>query len=339
MSANDYLVEAATRHQIFLQRYAGGQINEVLPILERMAVDIENRLYRATTTFQINRLETLLRDIEAIIQAAGDDMSDTVLAGMRELVEYEAGFTERMLNGVLTAPVVAPSREQLLAAVTNSAARLVQGKNIIHLTVPQMVAQFTEAKRSTVLQDIRASFIAGDAIGETIRKVANTTERSARRQSGALIRTATNHMATEARKQVYQANADVIEREEWVSTLDARTTLTCMGFDGKLYQIDQGPYPPAHFGCRSVRVPRVNPMDTLFTGTGTRASRFGPVSAKRTYGGWLRDQSKEFQDEALGPERAALFRAGKISIDKFTDDQGRVLSLAELRALESLTLQ
>ena len=64
----------------------------------------------------------------------------------------------------------------------------------------------------------------------------------------------------------------------------------------------------------------------------------GPVSAKTTYNSWLRTQSKEMQDEALGPERAKLFRGG-MNVDKFTDDNGRTLTLDELRAREGITLE
>ena len=65
----------------------------------------------------------------------------------------------------------------------------------------------------------------------------------------------------------------------------------------------------------------------------------GPVSSQRTYGGWLKDQPKAFQDEVLGPERAALFRSGEVSLDRFTDDAGRTLTLEQLRAREGITLE
>ena len=73
-------------------------------------------------------------------------------------------------------------------------------------------------------------------------------------------------------------------------------------------------------------------------GLGERASMDGPVDNQLTYGGFLRKQSKEFQNDVLGPRRAALFRSGKVKINQFTDDAGRVLTLDELAAREGLTL-
>jgi len=50
-----------------------------------------------------------------------------------------------------------------------------------------------------------------------------------------------------------------------------------------------------------------------------------------TYGQWFARQSAARQDEIVGAKRGELFRAGKLSFDKFTDDKGRWLSLDELR--------
>jgi hypothetical protein len=71
---------------------------------------------------------------------------------------------------------------------------------------------------------------------------------------------------------------------------------------------------------------------------GDRASMNGPVDSRVTYGGWLKRQPKEFQDDVLGPRRAALFRSGKLRIDQFVDDMGRSLTLDELAARYDLTM-
>jgi hypothetical protein len=63
----------------------------------------------------------------------------------------------------------------------------------------------------------------------------------------------------------------------------------------------------------------------------TRASMDGQVPADTTYGEWLKNQSTARQDEILGPERGALFRQGKLPLDRFANDRGKWLSLDELR--------
>ena len=44
MSANEYLIDASTRHQIMLQRLSGGAFNKLKPILEQLQKDVKARL-------------------------------------------------------------------------------------------------------------------------------------------------------------------------------------------------------------------------------------------------------------------------------------------------------
>ena len=52
MSANEYLIDASTRHQIMLQRLSGGSFNKLKPILEKLQKDIRARLSENPTDFQ-----------------------------------------------------------------------------------------------------------------------------------------------------------------------------------------------------------------------------------------------------------------------------------------------
>ena len=64
---------------------------------------------------------------------------------------------------------------------------------------------------------------------------------------------------------------------------------------------------------------------------GTRASIDGQVSADLNYNDWLKKQSKAFQVDVLGKDKAKLFRDGGITMDKFVNDRGQALTLAELK--------
>lgn len=89
--------------------------------------------------------------------------------------------------------------------------------------------------------------------------------------------------------------------------------------------------------CRSVSVPVLKSwkelgIDIADMPPGTRASMDGQVPADLTYRQWLSRQSAERQDEILGPERGKLLRAGKVTVEQFTDDKGNWLTLDQLRA-------
>src|SRR3546814_15905752 len=51
------------------------------------------------------------------------------------------------------------------------------------------------------------------------------------------------------------ANADLVKRYRWVSTLDDRTSEICQSLDGTEWPVGEGPLPPILPNCRSRIVP------------------------------------------------------------------------------------
>lgn len=134
------------------------------------------------------------------------------------------------------------------------------------------------------------------------------------------------------------------------------------------------PGPVAHWQCRSTQVPVMRSWDELsgkklkvlkgrdlreaiertLKAQGkdddfikaavekTRASMDGQVSAKITFGGWLKRKAAKdpkFPEKVLGKGRAELWAAGKITMTDLTDQNGRELTLKQLRAaVEANTL-
>jgi SPP1 gp7 family putative phage head morphogenesis protein len=157
-------------------------------------------------------------------------------------------------------------------------------------------------------------------------------------------RTALNFTANVARDSVYQQNSDIVDSVRWVSTLDTRTSDICIALDGQVFPVDSGPRPPAHYNCRSATSPITKSWSELgFDATdlpdATRASMDGQVPATETYGTWLARQTDSVQDDVLGPTRAALFRDGGLSVDKFVDTAGRSLTIDQLRTREASAFQ
>lgn len=185
----------------------------------------------------------------------------------------------------------------------------------------------------------------------------------------ALTRTAVNSLSNAARSEFYLQNSDLFEAEVFVATLDSRTTLVCAGNDGKQFKLGEGPVPPLHFNCRSLRVPvidgevlgdrpakpttekqllrefnaenNLNASSRANLPRGTKGAfdeykrkrvreLTGQVPAKTSYQEWLKAQSGSFQDDTLGKTKAKLFRKGGLTLDKFTDEKGTELTLSQL---------
>jgi len=192
-----------------------------------------------------------------------------------------------------------------------------------------------------IRREVRVGLIAGESVPDVVRRLRGTRTEPGmlsvtRRETEAIVRTTMNQATTRARELTYAENDDVVDSVKIVATLDARTSLICMGYDGREFPINDGPRPPFHFNCRTTTVPIIKSwqeMGLKDPTVGTRAALDGEAPADETYPAWLKRQPESVQNMALGPARAALFRTGNVRIDQFVRD-GRSLTLTQLSSLE-----
>ena len=341
MSATEYLIDASTRHQIMLQRLSGGAFNKLKPILEQLQKDVKARLRDNPTDFQMHRLTALSADIQALFDEANAEFGKQLNLELNDFTKYEIDFQYRMLGNAVTTELTLPAIEQVVAATTKAKAILISGKEVKKLTISGLVK--TLGTKPRIIENrIRAGIIEGKSVDQMVRDIKRIADQVNKRDARTIVRTAFNLAGSEARKAVVSANADIITGEKWISTLDGRTSDVCMGRDGKVYDVGAAPFPPAHMNCRSLRVPVVDPKYAIPGVKGLRSSRnpdgsVEQVAGETTYNSWLKRQPSDFQDEVLGVERAKLFRGG-MNVDKFTDDEGRTLTLEQLKTLDSITL-
>src|SRR5690606_18569749 len=180
------------------------------------------------------------------------------------------------------------------------------------------VAKWAEADRERVTGAIRRGVAEGRTTEQIIRDIRGTKAR--RFQDGVLgvnrnaaatvVRTAVQHVATQARVETLQANADILKGYRWSSTLDGRTGEICRSLDGRVFEFGKGPLPPAHPNCRSSIVPELRDEWAGLNEGMQRSSKDGPVDASLSYYEWLKRQPVGFVEDALGPTRAKLFLKG-----------------------------
>ena len=246
MSTTQYITDAATRHQVFLQRYGGGQSKDATALLYRVRRDITARLANEPTIFQKARLDGLLSEINAITTAGFKDIELQQIAAAQELAVAEARFSVGLFNKAATIDFVGPSAPSLIAAVMTSG-MVAQTK--AGVTIEEALQQFGAKKSKQIAQIIADGVVLGDTTQVISKKVGGVINTLQRRQLDTLVRTITNHTSSVARGQVYYANKDLLDGYQWVATLDNRTTMICGSRDGKVYQYGSGPMPPAHWGA------------------------------------------------------------------------------------------
>ena len=333
MSAEDDIFDAITRHQIFVLRYAKGREREAELFIARQLEEVIYRLESDNlTAFGRSRAQAQATDLYRYLLASNKEYADQYKADLTKFGEYEAGFNRNMMQKHLEVDLSLPSPIQIQQAAFTGIMGLEPSKGY---TLGGMLDDFGPAHANLVMDQIRASIVLGDTTDELTRGIRGLVPLQSRK-AATLARTAVNHVSVQARKETLKENDDVLLGYEWVATLDSRTSLICMSRDGVIYKdYDNDPKPPAHFNCRSTITPKVNPKFDLGADiVGTRAAKgsggAGQVSAGLNYDQWLRKQSESFQNKVLGKGRAKLFRKG-MTIDKFVDNRGKTLTLAQLR--------
>lgn len=339
MSATNKLAEILTRHQIFLQRYAAGKVKDLNPIIENLRKIIIKELSLFDLADLI-LLDSIISQLEEILILESSSVVDFINLTTEEIGVYESGFYNKALSGVVSVSVQAPTNALIIGAATTKPMRLISGGSIKRLTISEAAKEFSKGMAKEVANTLRTGIVNGLTQQQITKMVSDTVKTRSRKQAATLTRTVINHVTAQARQVI---NTEVFGDYEdlFIATLDSNTTITCAGFDDQSFKQGEGPRPPLHYGCRSLRVAKIPPELALPGFEGVRPTvvdgQASQVSAKTTYSGFLKAQSKEFQDEVLGVERAKLFRSGEVTLDKFTDDDGRVLTLDELRQRESLT--
>lgn len=341
MSTRQYFIDSATRHQIFVQRYAVGREKEAGVAIDRMIRTITGRLAGDVTEYSEARLTALLAELQSTSNELLTQLGESTIEEAQEFAIYEAEFNSKMLSQGVDANVSVPAPAQLSSAIYTSPMKLAPNATY---TIADALGKFTTKKATQIVQTVKD----GVALGDTSQQISASLKQLGvlqKQQAATLTRTITNHVSTEARYITLFENQDLMDGYEWVATLDSRTSLICGSRDGIVYPfLSTNPRPPAHFSCRSTIVGKISPeYDLASDVTGNRPSKGASgkqnVSANTNYGSWLARQPSSFQDEILGETRGKLFRQGGLKIDKFVDSAGVQYNLERLRSLEPLAFE
>jgi SPP1 gp7 family putative phage head morphogenesis protein len=345
-TVNEGLLDASVRHMVWLERYKTGTVYKIIALLNRAdddladliaarLVKIEARGYDLGPA-ETKRLQALLDDLRAertkLYALTDEKLRDELV----DFSHHEADFQARLIEAAVdTVTLQRPSLSQLRAVVV---AQPFRGR-----VLKDWAASLAQEDVKRLSDAIKIGIVEGQTTDQIVRRVRGTKAAGyadgvmeiSRRGAAAVVRTSIAHTANLSSEELYALNADIVKGVQWVSTLDSRTTPVCQSRDGKVYKINEGPRPPAHWNCRSRTVPFLGQTSI----PGTRASAIGPVPGNLTYGDWLRSQPAKVQDEVLGPARGQLFRKGGMTVDRFVDQTGHAYTLKELKRRDAESWQ
>ncbi|MBP1935095.1 minor capsid protein [Ammoniphilus resinae] len=93
----------------------------------------------------------------------------------------------------------------------------------------------------------------GESLDKLARRIKNEFDSKAY-QSQRLVRTESARVIAQGQLNIYESSG-VIERVQWMSTLDSKTSQICRERDGKIFKLGEQPVCPAHPNCRSTYTP------------------------------------------------------------------------------------
>ena len=357
MAVSQLVLDATIRHAVFLEKLKAGEVGKFGPFLKEIDRSIRDRLTQSDLSeYNVKRLEQLLKEVDSLLLSIFDRYSAQLNLDLIDIANYEAEF--EALSLTRSAPAGAsfdaamPTVTAIRAAVLTNplSVRGVGGGKLLKA----FIKGWTVAERERVNGVIRQGFFEGQANFEIIRLIRGTKSAgykdgilaTTNRNASTVVHTAIQHVSSQARMEVAKANTDVVQEIQMVATLDSKTSQLCRSMDKRKFAVDSGPRPPFHPNCRTTFI-LLTRLSEIFAKGATRASvgEDGPkqVSASLDYYHWLQQQPAAFQDIAIGPVRAKLFREGGLSVERFAelqlDRNFAPLTLVQMKGLEPLAFE
>lgn len=364
MTSNDLLYDAMIRRQIFVLRHAAFIRQQYLARLRRRNATIIAIIAMAYASAETPaaRYRAAGRAAREIRRIEEDGWSEELLlALLLALAMDEVRALREMLLHIL------PVRTKLRLPSEQRLDRELRSRLMNNRRVRDWVRSAAAAEQRRTENALRTGGSLGEGADQLAGRVVGrrgVTKQTQLDVDGISRTTATGTTAL-VRQIVGEMNSDLFSEEIYSAVLDSRTTPLCRSLDGNIYPIGEGPYPPVHFNCRSVRNLIIRP--DIYRGQGvtvaveqealnligvTSRGDADPVKFRRAvsqvvqrliggrprrmgYEAWLRGQSATFQDDVLGKTRAALFRRGGLPLNRFVNRRGDELSLSKLADREA----
>lgn len=239
------LISAFISHQIWLQRNATSEVNEMRPFIEQMRKEVKQAVLAFGDESRTKaKLTKMLKDLTETLYAIGNDWDEKLVADLQELAQYEAKWTAETMADSTGVNFTTPTPEQVWSAVKFNPLAL-DGKPV---DFTKLMAGWEETEVARLVQGVKSGFVQGQTTRQIVKSVVGPGGLGdvSERHAATVVRTALNHVSTQARLMTLEKNSDVVERYEWVSTLDSRTSQICKARDGQKYEFGKGPLPPAH---------------------------------------------------------------------------------------------
>lgn len=260
-TVNENLLDNAVSHAIDLQHYSNGEVRKMLVILNKADIQLSEQLVIALQrlpreSFTVQRLDALLVEVNKLNGGTYQSIKKEFGNDLLELTRTEASYQYDLFQSVIPVDVsiskIAP--EAVYAAAVARPFQISKDKAI---DLSSYLEGLSTARAASIKEAIKLGFITGETTDQIVRRIMGTKSKNyadglmegSRQHIEGMVRTSVSHISNFTSQRFYEANSGMIKGVMWVSTLDGRTSATCMARDGRVYPIGSGPRPPAHINA------------------------------------------------------------------------------------------
>ena len=354
---NERVEEALTRHDVEIIRFEAGLIKDAVVELDMLQAEIVREIKGAEPRTRRQLSATLTR-LNAAIDASYLAMASSHAAALSSFAMVEQGAVAAIVDKTTRVPLLPKRFGEGLALEIVETTRTPN--------TPQGVTLGTRWQRQgnglkQNLDDSLAYAVDNEqSLDDMLRLVRGTRATGFRdgvvfkskRGAETVIRTAQQTVTNATREALYARNTDTVSGRQAVAVLDNRTTLLCRSRNGFAWRMDGRPCrgtpmsfpgsPPWHWNCRTTLMPIFRSLEDLQSVVdpelnadleefGNRFAIDGkpaPLpSFAKTFGGLPAAEQRQI----LGPGRLELYKGKKITLSELLNQQGRELTLTELR--------
>lgn len=315
------LFDISTRLQVYVEGAKAGQtlqfsdtLRQVQDEFKKLLRDVSYERLDGLSKAQLNQLVVKLRKSQSAIYSPYttkllkqlQDFMQASLTVNRVAYAYAhqfaaTGEAQVMSDKQASEYLEEQTKQNAFAAVFGLAAVLQGGAKLWSLIAAEPIAAngalvspflnaFSASAQMSLENIVRKGYANSLTPNQTIEE-ANAQLRKIAAQHEAVVATIMQHVVSNVAVGVASL---VFEKYRWVSVIDSGTTDICRSRNGRVYRYGEGPMPPAHIRCRSHTVPYDRDYSDV------------------TFYTWLREQSAEVQNAALGTRTAGMLRAGSL---------------------------
>ena len=343
------LISIAAKNQALLEGVKLGLHAKFEPFLKKIDKQVRAAILTAPDIQTSKKVATELeREVNAIQRAIYLDYltelnEDLALLGVQQ-AGFEAASYEKV---VVNFESKIPSRQQVISAYTIAPLQVEDYAgnpllaNVIKDNSAKEIKRINKAISDGFGQGLTNQQISTNIRGTKANRFNDGQLASVNRANASIVRTAVQHVSTQARLSTAKQNKDLVKGYEIVVTFDNRTTTLCydIGQQNETYELDKGPMPPLHWGCRdTITMVLSEKFDFLDKGA-TRASKGAEggqqISTKLGSYDWMLEQPKGFQEASMGVTRSRLLRDGGITPTEYaklsTNSRFETLTIEEMK--------